>query len=242
MRVVLVDDHNVIRESIAGALSAAGLEVAGQVSTAAQTLELIDQTPTDVALLDLQLADGAGSSGLDLAEALNARSPRIGILILSIYSYPAYVYRLLALRDRGIGYLLKDGPGGLDALVEAIHRVADGETHIDPALVRQLMRIKRTPEHPITRLTTAELTVLELMAQGRSNMSIAQDLGVAINTVEHHASSIFAKLGLGRAVDSEHRGFNARVMAVLDYLGHAGQGQITNAQRRGILPAARPAS
>jgi DNA-binding NarL/FixJ family response regulator len=223
MRVALVDDHNVIRESIAAALTAAGLDVAGQARTAAEAIEVIDQTAPDVVLLDLQLADGKEASGLDLAETLYASTPEIGILVLSVYSYPAYVDRLLSIRDNRIGYLLKDGPGGFDVLLDAIARVGSGETYVDPALVRQLMQTKRTPEHPITRLTQTELTVLELMAQGRSNAKMAQEIGVAINTVEHHVSNIFAKLGLGRAIDSEHRGFNARVMAVLDYLGHVGQ-------------------
>jgi len=86
------------------------------------------------------------------------------------------------------------------------------------------MQTQRMPEHPINRLTATERTVLELMAQGRSNTKMAQELSVAINTVEHHVSNIFAKLGLGRAVDSDHRGFNARVMAVLQYLSHLGGG------------------
>lgn len=220
MRVVLVDDHNVVRESLASALTSAGLEVTGQARTAVEALDLAQRTTPDVALLDLQLDDGKNTGGLDLAETLNARQPEIAILVLSVHSYPAHVDRLLALRDGRIGYVLKGGLGGVDALVEAIHKVAAGETHIDAALVRQLMRAKRTPDHPISRLTPTEWTVLERMAQGLSNIRLAQELGITLDTAQHHVSSIFAKLGLGRAVDSEHRGFNARVMAVLNYLSH----------------------
>lgn len=230
MRIVLVDDHNVIRESIAAALTATGLTVVGQARSSPEALELIDRTAPDVALLDLHLADHLAvdedASGLRLAEVLAARRPEIAILVLSVYSYPAYVDRLLALRDGRIGYLLKDGPGGVDVLVDAIHRVTAGETCIDPTLVRQLMRTRRTPEHPITRLSPTELAVLELMAQGRSNAYLAQELGIALTTVEHHISNLFTKLGLGRSVDSGHRGFNARVMAVLHYLSHVGHNHL----------------
>jgi DNA-binding NarL/FixJ family response regulator len=222
MRIVIVEDHNVIRESLARALTAAGFDVVGEARTTPEALDIVNRSAPDLVLVDIQLADAEDASGLTLAAMVHEQTPEIGILVLSVFSYPSYVDRLLSLREGRIGYVLKDGPGGFDALLDAIQRVAGGETYVDPNLVRQLMRTQRMPEHPINRLTATERTVLELMAQGRSNTKMAQELGVAINTAEHHVSNIFAKLGLGRAVDSEHRGFNARVMAVLQYLSHLG--------------------
>lgn len=224
MRVVLVEDHKVIREAFASALTTAGLDVVGQAQSAIEALELVERTTPNVAVLDLQLADGKDASGLDLAETLDARKPEIAILVLSVSRQPAYVNRLLSLRDSRIGYLHKGGPGGLDNLIDAVHRVAAGETFVDPTLVRQLIGIKRTVDHPITRLTPRELEVLRLIAQGRTNAGLAQELNIGINTATHHVSSIFTKLGIAKGIDSEQCGFNARVLAVLNYLSHVGTG------------------
>lgn len=222
MRVVLVEDSNVEREALARSLTLAGLNVIGEARTREEALAIIDRVAPDVVVLDLQLADGARDGGLLLAETVRERTPDIGLLVLSNYSLTPYLQRLLALPESrlGLGYVLKGGAGGLDDLVDAIRRVGTGQVYIDPILVKQLMQRSRTSDDPILTLTPAETSVLELMARGRSNPKIAQELGIKISTVERHASNIFTKLGLGSTADAQHRGFNARVMAVLAYLRH----------------------
>ncbi|MEU0885799.1 LuxR C-terminal-related transcriptional regulator [Lentzea sp. NPDC005914] len=112
----------------------------------------------------------------------------------------------------------------MENLIDAVRRVAIGETYVDPSLVRQLIGIKRIPEHPIKRLTERELEVLKLVAQGRTNAGLAQELNIGIHTATHHVSNIFTALGLAKGIDTDQSGFNARVLAVLSYLSHVGAG------------------
>jgi DNA-binding NarL/FixJ family response regulator len=222
MRIVLVDDDPLVRQSFAAALGTLGFEVAGQASAAAEALDLVDAVAPDVALLDLQLADGDPAGGLDLAAALRARGTGVGLLLLSNHGYASYLERLLALPGRGgLGYVLKSGPGGLAELGDAVARVAQGEVHVDPELVRELLRARRPADDPVVALTPAELSVLERMARGRSNLRIAQELGIKLSTVERHISNLFVKLGLGPSETSPE--VNARVLAVLAYLRHVGR-------------------
>ncbi len=218
MRIVLVDDDTVIRQSLAAALGTLGVDVVGQAADAGAALDVVDAAAPDVVVLDLQLGDGNPSGGLDLARALRARDGEVGLLLLSNHAHPAYLERLLALPGAAVGYVLKSGGGGLAELVDAITRVGRGEVVVDPQLVQDLLRGRRAVDDPVTRLTPAELSVLERMARGRSNLRIAQELGVKISTVERHISNLLGKLGLGPSDTSP--AVNARVLAVLAYLRH----------------------
>jgi DNA-binding NarL/FixJ family response regulator len=223
VRVVLVEDHPVEREALAFALSNAGLSVLAQADNGAAALEFADDLAPDVVILDMRLSDAPDApddEGLGVAEALRARQPDIGLLILSAYAQPAYAERLLALpQDRaGIGYLLKGNAGGLRELVTTIDRIGHGEVVIDPFLVQRLLSRPRPAQHPLTALSGQETRVLALIAQGRSNLRIAQELSCQISTVEKHASNIFHKLGLTAGVRADRGSYNARVMAALTYL------------------------
>ncbi len=218
MRFVLVDDDTVIRQSLAAALGTLGVEVVGQAADAAAALDVVDTTAPDVVVLDLQLADGNPAGGLELARALRARDGEVGLLLLSNHAHTAYLERLLGLPGAAVGYVLKSGSGGLAELVDGITRVGRGEVVVDPQLVQTLLGGRRAPDDPVTRLTPAELAVIERMARGRSNLRIAQELGVKISTVERHISNLLGKLGLGPSDTSPD--VNARVLAVLAYLRH----------------------
>jgi DNA-binding NarL/FixJ family response regulator len=222
VRLVLVDDDTVIRQSLAAALGTLGFDVVGQAAGPAEALDVVAAHAPDVVLLDLQLADGEPAGGLDVATALRVRDGEVGVLVLSNHAYAAYLERLLALPGgTGVGYVLKSGSGGLRDLADAVRRVARGEVYVDAQLVRDLMRARRPSDDPVTLLTPAELAVLERMAGGRSNLRIAEELRIKLSTVERHISNLFVKLGLGPSDSSP--AVNARVMAVLAYLQHIGR-------------------
>jgi DNA-binding NarL/FixJ family response regulator len=212
MRVALADDATVLREGLARVLAEAGVEVAAQVGTADELLTAIDQVGPDVAVVDIRMPPTWSDEGLTVAEEIRWRFPHVGVLLLSQYVEAEYALRLLEGGSERIGYLLKERVLDIDDLVEALRRVAAGETVVDPALVSQLLDRSRV-DNPLHQLTRREREVLSLMAEGLTDRGIAERLFVTPNTVETHIRHIISKLGLP-ATSADNR----RVRAVLAYL------------------------
>ena len=213
IRVAIADDAVLLREGLVRLLAETGFEITGAVGTASALLELVDRDPPDVAIVDIRMPPSHTDEGLRAAGAIRARhGNRVGILVLSQYVEVAYADQLIAAEATAMGYLLKERVADVDQLVEAVRRVARGGLVVDPALVGQLLRRRREPD-PLAELTEREREVLGLMAEGRSNLAIADRLVVTLKTVETHVASILSKLGLEPAAE-DHR----RVLAVLAYL------------------------
>ncbi len=171
------------------------------------------ETRPDVAILDIRMPPGGAGEGMRVAQAVRAQAGgRTGILVLSQYLEPALAMQLLADGADGVGYLLKDHVADLDTLLDAVRRVGEGGSVVDPALVTELAR-GHGRRSALAELTEREREVLALMAEGRSNAAIAARLTVTEKTVEAHVAAIFSKLALEPA-SADHR----RVLAVLAYL------------------------
>ncbi len=212
MRVVIADDAVLLREGIASLLSANGFDVVGQVGTADDLLRTIDEVEPDVAVIDVRMPPTHTDEGIRAAEQLATRHPNVGALVLSQYVESTFVLRLLEQGTKGRGYLLKDHVGDVDTLLDAVRTVAAGGSFVDPAIVRRLLA-RDEASSTLAALTNRERDVLRLMAEGRSNRSICEQLYLSPKTVETHIRNVFIKLGLGPTVDDDRR-----VMAVLRYL------------------------
>jgi DNA-binding NarL/FixJ family response regulator len=212
VRVALADDAAILRDGLARVLAAAGIEVAAQVGTAAELLEAVDELRPDVAIVDIRMPPTWSDEGLTVAEDINGRFPEVGVLILSQYVEAEYALRLLEGGRARIGYLLKERVLDVGDLVDALDRVAAGETVVDPALVSQLLERTR-PASPLDELTPREREVLSLMAEGLTDRGISERLYVTRDTVETHVRHIIGKLDLP-ATPADNR----RVRAVLAYL------------------------
>jgi DNA-binding NarL/FixJ family response regulator len=212
VRVVIADDSVIVREGIVALLTRAGIEVAGQASNPDELMDAVDAHHPDVAIVDIRMPPTHTDEGLRAAHALRERHPGIGILILSQYVEVGIATRLLAESPERLGYLLKDRVADVHEFADTLERVADGGSALDPQIVSRLL----SAEHrngPLASLTPREREVLEQIAEGRSNPSIAEQLGITLRSTEKHVSSIFAKLDLP-ADSGEHR----RVLAVLRFL------------------------
>ena len=213
MRVVIADDSVILREGLARLLTEAGFEVIGQAADAAELLAQVDAHRPDVAIVDIRMPPTHTDEGLRAARDLRARHPRLGVLVLSQHVRAAYAVELLSHGTQGIGYLLKDRVSDLTELADAVRRVGEGGSVLDPSVVEQLVKRRRPGEDPVEDLTDREIEVLGLMAEGRSNRAIADHLFVTEHTVEKHVQNIFAKLRIPATAD-DHR----RVLAVLTFL------------------------
>ncbi|QIG40533.1 response regulator transcription factor [Microbacterium sp. 4R-513] len=212
LRVVLVEDSVLLREGLVRLFDEAGYVPAGAWGDVDDVVDRVRDASADVAVLDVRLPPAFKDEGIRAAIALRAALPRLGILVLSQYVEGVYARELLAGGEGGIGYLLKDRVTSLDEFTDAVERVYDGGTVLDPLVVRGLLAAR--PD-PLSRLTPRERDVLELMAEGRSNSAIAERLFIGVGAVEKNISSIFLKLGLEDSA-TEHR----RVLAVLAFLQH----------------------
>ena len=212
MKVVIADDQALLRESLADALEARGIDVVGRAADPDALRALLPTARPDVAILDIRMPPTFTTEGLRLAAEIRASEPRPAVLLLSHHVETSVAMDLLRDDPRGVGYLLKDRVTRLDALVDALERLADGGSVVDPDIVSRLLGRRR--EHdPLDELTPREREVLAAMAEGRSNRGIAIALGVDEKTVEYHITQILGKLGI-EAAPSDHR----RVIAVLRYL------------------------
>ncbi|MDP9868107.1 MULTISPECIES: response regulator transcription factor [Streptosporangium] len=211
MRVVIAEDDVLLREGLVGLLERFGHTVAASVGDAEALVAAVREHRPDAVVTDVRMPPGFTDEGLRAAIALRREHAGLAVLVLSQYVEQTYAAELLdSGRGVGVGYLLKDRIGDVTEFVDALTRVAGGGTVVDPEVVRQLLRRRRDP---LERLTPRELEVLALIAEGRSNASIARELSVTDAAVAKHIASILAKLDLPPAADG-HR----RVLAVLAYL------------------------
>ncbi|MEV4581761.1 response regulator transcription factor [Nonomuraea jabiensis] len=211
MRVVIAEDAVLLREGLVGLLERFGHTVAAAVGDAPALLAAVAEHRPDAVVTDVRMPPGFADEGLRAALELRERHPDLAVLVLSQYVEQTYAAELLEPgAGAGIGYLLKDRIGDVREFVDALDRVAAGGTVVDPEVVRQLLRRRRDP---LARLTPREQEVLGLIAEGRTNASIARELFVTEAAVAKHIANIFAKLDVPPAADG-HR----RVLAVLEYL------------------------
>jgi DNA-binding NarL/FixJ family response regulator len=210
VRVVIAEDAVLLREGLARLLVDGGFEVAATVEDAIGLVTAVERERPDVCVVDVRMPPTHTDEGLRAAIEIRARWPSTAVLVLSQYVEERYATELLSGDTRGVGYLLKDRVADVREFLEALRRVAEGGTALDPEVVAQLLARSRRPHD---QLTPREGEVLGLMAEGRSNAGIAEQLVVTEGAVEKHVSNIFAKLALAPA-ESDHR----RVLAVLAYL------------------------
>lgn len=209
---VVADDSAVIRSGVVRILEDAGFRVVREARTADELREAVADEMPDLAVVDIRMPPG-GNAGLVAALDIRARyGDQVRVLVLSQYLEPEYALRLLGGGASGVGYLLKDRLAEASELADAARRVAAGGSAVDPSVVDELVRARRSADR-LGRLTRREQEILALVAQGRSNRSIAEGLGVAPKTIEGAISVIFSKLGL-----EEDARDNRRVLAVLAYL------------------------
>jgi len=212
MRVVVADDVMLTREGIVRLLEEAGIEVVGQAEDAPSLVRRVRGTQPDAAIVDIRMPPTHTDEGLVAASMIRTELPDVGVLILSQYIEPSYALRLLEEHPERVGYLLKERIFDVALLVDALRRLGEGETVIDPTIVSRLVG-RRRREDPLEELTPREREALALVAEGLSNKAIAARLVVTERTVEAHVKQIFMKLGLDANPES-HR----RVLAVLAYL------------------------
>jgi DNA-binding NarL/FixJ family response regulator len=210
LRVVVADDSVLLREGLVRVLVEAGHEVVGSFGDAEQLLAAVGELKPDLAVLDVRMPPTFRDEGVRAAIRLRSERPGIGILLLSQYVEVAYAQELLGAGSGGVGYLLKDRVASLRDLVDAIDRIADGGTVLDPEVVSQLLGRRNDP---LGSLTPREREVLQLMAEGRTNAAIGQSLFIGVGAVEKNVTAIFGKLGLEDS-GSDHR----RVLAVLAWM------------------------
>jgi DNA-binding NarL/FixJ family response regulator len=208
----VADDAMLTREGIVHLLDEAGVDVLAQADDADGLLRAVTRWSPDVAVVDIKMPPTHTDEGLVAAQRIRDEQPDVAVLVLSQYLEPSYAMRLLERHPEKVGYLLKERIFAAAVLVDALHRVCDGETVVDPTIVSRLFR-RRRDDDPLATLSRREHDVLELVAEGLSNKAIADHLHVAARTVESHVTQIFLKLGVDTSPDS-HR----RVLAVLSFL------------------------
>jgi DNA-binding NarL/FixJ family response regulator len=210
MRVVIAEDSVLLREGLSRLLIEAGIEVVAAAGEAEEFLRAVGQLRPDVVVVDVRMPPTFTDEGLRAALVVRQRWPEVGVLVLSQYVEERYASELLAERGGAVGYLLKDRVADVAEFIDALRRVANGGSVLDPEVVAQVLARSGTS---LASLTPRERDVLGLMAEGRSNGAIAGALSVGEGAVEKYINSIFSKLGLP-PTDSDHR----RVLAVLRYL------------------------
>lgn len=212
MRVIVAEDVMLTREGIVHVLTVAGIEVVAVADNPDELLRRVDREEPDVVVADIRMPPTHTHEGIVAARRIRQNHPNMGILVLSQFLDPAYALELLQDHPERTGYLLKDRVFDAAVVVDALNRIHQGETVVDPTIVSRLFGRQRR-ENPIADLTPREREVLSLVAEGLSNKGVAERLFVTPRTVEAHVTSTFLKLGLTESPDS-HR----RVLAVLAFL------------------------
>ncbi|MFI0819655.1 response regulator [Streptomyces sp. NPDC021098] len=214
LRVILADDSTLLREGLVRLLADEGHEVVTAVGDGTALIEAVDRTPdVDAVVVDVRMPPTHTDEGLRAALEIRSRHPAVGVLVLSQYVEKRYATELLSGPGEGVGYLLKDRVVQVDEFLDALERVAAGRAAFDPEVVRRLLS-RSTHTDPLARLTPRERDVLDAMAQGHANATIAERLHVSRSAVEKHINAIFDKLELPGS-----SGYSRRVLAVLRYLG-----------------------
>lgn len=213
MRLVVAEDSLLMREGLVRLLEEAGFEVVGQAGDAEDLVRKVSAHKPDVAVIDVRMPPTNTDDGLRAALEIRRQHSQVGVLVLSAYVEAAYAHELLAEGAAGVGYLLKDRVADLGRFTEAVRRVGEGGSVLDPEVVTQLMRGDQRKKSSLLELSPRELETLALMAEGRSNRGIAEQLVVTDRAVEKHISNILGKLGID-PVAEDHR----RVLAVLRFL------------------------
>ncbi len=212
IRVVVGEDQSFVREGIVSVLQDSGFDVVGTTDNADELVRMADAYRPDVVIADIQMPPDRTDDGLRAALAIRAARPGAGVLVLSQFLEDRYAFDLVAGGAQGVGYLLKEKVGDMGMFADAVRRIADGGSVLDPDVVARLVSRKRKAS-PLDDLTPRERQVLALIAQGLSNAGIARELVVTVAAIERHVTSIFDKLGLNQTPEA-HR----RVLAVLTYL------------------------
>lgn len=213
LRVLVGEDHPLIRAGLVSVLSRGGFDVIAAVENATELLKLTQEKLPDVVVTDIQMPPRMLDDGLAVAVQIRETLPEIAVIVLSQFLEDQYVLDLIGDRPEGVGYLLKEKIADADLLVDAVHRVAEGGTALDRDVITSLTG-RRKSSASFGTLTPRERDVLALMAEGHSNLGIANRLHVGTPAVERHISGIFAKLGLFSDDSEQHR----RVLAVLKFL------------------------
>jgi DNA-binding NarL/FixJ family response regulator len=217
MRAAIADDSLIVRTGVATLLRECGFSVDTEARDGVELLASIERDVPDVVLLDIRMPPTFTDEGLTTAARLRERAPSIGILLLSTYTEAEYAAQLLRIGRSGVGYLLKDKIDDVRRLTDAIHRVAEGESVVDPDVVAQLLA-RESARTQLDKLSPRQQDVLKLLAEGKSNVGIAHELYIEPSTVERHITSLFLELGLPTEPD-----VNRRVLAVLLWLQAAGR-------------------
>jgi serine/threonine-protein kinase len=212
VRVAIAEDLLLTRQGIVSMLNSVSVSVVDEADRASVLVANLPRTRPDVVILDIRMPPTHTDEGVVAAQQIRANHPEIGVLLLSHHVEPAYAMRLIEDHPEGVGYLLKERVFDAAILLDALRRIADGETVIDPTIVARLVGRHRR-HNPLAVLTDREREVLGLLAQGMSNRAIADRLVITERTVEAHVSAIFIKLDLADSPD-RHR----RVLAVLAFL------------------------
>jgi DNA-binding NarL/FixJ family response regulator len=212
LRVVVGEDQPLVRAGVVHALEEDGFDVVAVAADAPDLLRKTRAHKPDVVVTDIQMPPESTDDGLRAAIEIRATQPEIGVVVLSQFLEDRYALDLVGDRAGGVGYLLKDRVGDLALFTDAVRRVARGGSALDPEVVQRMVG-RRRANSPLEELTPREVQVLGLMAEGRSNHGIAEELVVTVPAVERHITSIFGKLDL-RPGPEDHR----RVLAVLEFL------------------------
>ena len=212
IRVIVGEDQPFVREGIVRILQEGGFEVAGTAADARELVPMAAAYRPDVIIADIQMPPDHADDGLRAALAARAARPAVGVLVLSQFLEDTYAFDLVADGAQGVGYLLKEKVGDLRVFTDAVRRVAEGGSVLDPDVVARLVGRQRRAS-PLDDLTKRERQVLTLIAEGLTNVGIANELVVSVAAIERHVTRIFDKLGLHQSAEA-HR----RVLAVLKYL------------------------
>jgi DNA-binding NarL/FixJ family response regulator len=213
LRVVVAEDDVLFREGTARLLEEAGFEVVGRAGDAEEFLRKALAHRPDVAVVDVEMPPGHGADGIRAALELRAKLPGTGVLVLSGHYEEDYALELVGSNAEGVGYLLKERVGEVETFTDAVSRVGAGGTALDPEVVGRMLGRRRAPGGPLEDLSDRERDVLAQLAEGKSNLGIAEALLISTAAVEKHITSIFQKLGI-ESTPSGHR----RVLAALTYL------------------------
>ena len=212
-RIVVAEDDVLFREGVARLLTDAGFEVVGRAGDAEDFLRKALAHRPDVAIVDIEMPPRQGADGLRAALQLRTRLPATGVLVLSSHYEEDYALDLIGESAEGVGYLLKERVGDVEAFTDAVARIAAGGSALDPEVVGRMLGRRRSPGGPLEQLTEREREVLAQIAEGKSNLGIAEALVVTTAAVQKHITSIFQKLGL-EDTPTGHR----RVLAALTHL------------------------